>query len=158
MKGKYLAYILIPAFILGFLLSSCDREDNTYVKNIEGHWVYKNTKAEVYVTDPSLKKTVEDYINNRYKAYNVSYEFKNDKTYYYYINYAVPLKGIYKTIDKNYFKMDDSKGVKTLSCEDSTIYILSDLKEEVAQELKIDKSKILKANTMDTFERGLFSH
>lgn len=158
MKGKYLAYILISILTLGFLLSSCDREDNAYTKSIEGHWVYTETKAEVYVTEPSLKKTIEDYINDRNKTYKVSYEFKNDKTYYYYKNYAEPLKGIYKTIDKNYFKMDDLQGLKTLSYKDSIIYIVSDIKDEVARELKIDKNKILKANTMDIFERGLFSH
>jgi hypothetical protein len=158
MKDKYRAYILISILTLGFLLPSCDREDRVYAKNIEGHWIYTETKAEVYVTDLSLKKTIEDYINNRYKAYKVSYEFKNDKTYYYYKNYTEPLKGIYKIIDKNYFTMDDLQGVKTLSCKDSVIYIVSDIKDEVAQELKIDKNKILKAHTMDTFERGLFAH
>ncbi|GAB6121043.1 hypothetical protein [Dysgonomonas termitidis] len=158
MKGKYREYILISILTLGVLLSSCDREESAYAKSIEGHWIYTETKAEVYVTDPSLKKTIEDYINNRYKAYKVSYEFKNDKTYYYYKNYAEPLKGIYKTIDKNYFTMDDKQGIKTLSCKDSVIYIVSDIKDEVVQELKIDKNKILKANTMDIFERGLFTH
>ncbi|MDR1881729.1 MAG: hypothetical protein LBR26_02980 [Prevotella sp.] len=153
-----MAYILISMVTLGFLLSSCDREDSAYAKNIEGHWVYMETKAGVYVTDFSLKKVIEDYINNRYKTCKVSYEFKNDMTYYHYKNYAEPLKGIYKTMDKYYFIMDDIQGEKTLACRDSIICIVSDIKDEVARELKIDKDKILKASATDIFERGLSSH
>lgn len=157
MKGKYRTYFYLITIIFGFLLLSCDREDNISVKNIEGHWVYAETKAEVYVTDLSLKKSIEDYIGDRHKAYRVSYEFKNDKTYYYYQNFAEPHKGIYKIIDKNYFEMDDVQGEKTAVREDSLIYVISDLKEDVIRNLKIDRSKILEAKAIDVFKRGLIN-
>ncbi|WP_029904208.1 hypothetical protein [Prevotella sp. 10(H)] len=156
MKGKYRYFFLILVIALGFLIQSCDREDSSYTKNVEGHWIHAGTKAEVYVTEPSLKQPIEDYIKNRYKENNVSYEFKNDRTYYFYQNYSEPLKGIYKTIDKSYYQIDDLRGEKSVVREDSSLYVVSDVREEVAKELKLDKNKILKANAMDIFERGLF--
>ncbi|WP_050700778.1 hypothetical protein [Dysgonomonas sp. BGC7] len=157
MKIGFLTYLLIPLMALFLSLNSCDKEENTYTKSVEGHWIYSGTKAEVYVTDPSVKQAIIDYIENRYKSYQVSYELKNDKTYYYYINYAEPLKGIYHFTSKNIYSMDDTRGVKTAVQENSTISIISDLKEDVSSILDIDESVIIKANAIDSFKRGLSS-
>lgn len=157
MKKKYRKYLFVLLSLI-FILSSCSGEDSMSTKTIEGHWLYEKTKAEVYVTDPSLQIIIEEYIEKRNETYQVSYEFKNDKTYYFYQNYAEPIKGIYKMIDKDYSKMEDQQGAKTVVIESNSIFIISDLKEEVAQELNIDESKIIKATATDYFQRGLHSN
>lgn len=157
MKMKHLTYLLLSVITLGFLLTSCDGDDSAYSQSIEGHWVYLGTKADVHVTDTTIKKMVDDYISNRNKEYKVSYEFKNDRTYYYYQNYDDPMKGIFKPIDKDYFIMDDLRGMKTVAREDTIIYVVSDLRKEIARELDIDEYKLVKAMATDTFRRGLFS-
>lgn len=159
MNGKYLILFCVLLTTLGFLFISCDGDENVYVKDIEGHWIYVETKADVYVSnsDDTLKAAIEEYIENRYNPSKVSYEFKNDKTYYYYQNYAEPIKGIYKIEDKKYFKIDDSRGEKTALNENGSVYVISDLKSEVAEELGIDANKIVKATATDVFEKGLFT-
>jgi hypothetical protein len=154
---KYILYILITIITLGASLVSCDSDDSTYTKSVEGHWIYMDTKMEILVSDSTMKQTIEDYIANRNNIYKVSYEFKNDKTYYYYQNYAEPLKGVYKIIDADWFMMDDSRGIRTVVREDSTIYVVSDLKEEIVRNLDLDPDKIVKVSVKDVFERGLFS-
>lgn len=157
MKVRCLTYLLLSVMTLGFLFTSCDGDDGAYTQSIEGHWVYSGTKADIYVTDTTVRKAVEEYILNRNREYKVSYEFKNDKTYYYYQNFEDPLKGIFKLIDKDYFIMDDSQGMKTVAREDTIIYVVSDLREEIARELQIDENKLVKALATDTFKRGLFA-
>lgn len=154
---KYLIYILLPLAVFVLTFTSCDKDDSSYTKGVEGHWVHISTKAEVFVNDPAIRQKVEDYIVNRNTQYVVSYEFKNDKTYYYYQDYSDPIKGIYKVMDKNMFSMDDSRGVRTVVKEDSMIYIVTDMKSEIAKELNIDESVLVKVNAIDTFERGLFT-
>ncbi|MDU1891619.1 MAG: hypothetical protein E6767_13105 [Dysgonomonas sp.] len=157
MKWNSLTYYISSLFILGFLLVSCDGDDSSFVRNVEGHWVYMGTTADVYTTDPDLAEAVEDYIITRNDAYNISYEFKNDLSYYYYQNFSEPLKGKYKLIDKVSLILDDSRGKKLLTCEDSLIYLVTDMRLEVARELGVDEDKIVKAKATDVFERGLFS-
>ncbi|MBK5722212.1 hypothetical protein JGH11_15155 [Dysgonomonas sp. Marseille-P4677] len=157
MRKIYQNYLIV-LLTFTFLLSSCSSDDGISTKSIEGHWIYVDTKAEVYMTDPSLQVIVKDYIENRYRSYQVSYEFKNDKTYYYYLNYAEPIKGIYKMIDKDFSKMDDQRGVRNVVRESNSIFVISDMKEEVVRELNIDENKIIKATATDSFERGLHSN
>lgn len=157
MKKIYGNY-LIALFSFIFLLSSCSNDDTISTKSIEGHWIYVGTKAEVYVTDPSLQAIVKDYIEKRNKTYQVSYEFKNDKTYYYYRNYAEPIKGVYKMLDENCSKMDDQRGLKTVIRESDSIFVITDMKEEVVKELNIDESKIIKVTAKDSFNRGLYTN
>ena len=157
MKTKCLTYLLLLVGALGFSLTSCDGDDSSYSQSIEGHWVYSQTKADIHVTDTSIVAIVEDYVANRNKKYNVSYEFKNDKTYHYYRTYDDPMKGVFKPIDKNYFIMDDLHGMKTVACEDTIIYVVSDLRKEIARELNIEEYKLVKVLVTDTFRRGLFS-
>lgn len=157
MKKIYLDYLLVLLSLV-FTLSSCGSDDGISTKSIEGHWIYERTKAEVYVTDPSLQIVIKEYIEKRNEAYQVSYEFKNDRTYYYYQNYTEPIKGIYKMMDKDYSKMDDQRGVKSVVRESNSIFVISDMKEEVARELNIDESKIIKATATDYFQRGLYSN
>ncbi|MDR2955961.1 MAG: hypothetical protein LBV43_12860 [Prevotella sp.] len=156
MKMKCLTYLLISAIVLGLSFVSCENDDNTNVKNLEGHWIYAGTKADVHVTDSALKRLVEDYIISRNEACKVSYEFKNDKTYYYYQDLAEPLKGIFRTVDKNYFVMDDVYGIKSMARNDSIIYVISDVREEIIRNLGIDEKVLVKALATDTFRRGLF--
>ncbi|NDV79344.1 hypothetical protein [Dysgonomonas sp. 511] len=158
MKSVITTYILLPfIMVAAWLFTSCDSlsDDNSALKGIEGHWIYTSTKAEVQVADPSVRQKIIDYIENRYKGYHVSYELKNDKTYYYYINYAEPLKGIYQMTGKNLYSLDDIRGMKTVVRENSYIHIVSDLKEDIASILDIDENTIQKANAVDSFERGL---
>ncbi|MBB4036119.1 hypothetical protein GGR21_002020 [Dysgonomonas hofstadii] len=152
---KFLTYILVPIIALGLLFASCEKEDNSSMKNVQGHWVYSSTKAEIFVTDPSLKVIIENYIAKKLDENTMSYEFNNDKTYYYYQNYEEPLKGIYKSLDKNTFILDDSRGLRSVMKDDSMIYVVSDLKSEIVEKLNIDERKIIKVSTVDTFERGL---
>lgn len=157
MRMNCLTYLLLSVITLGVLFASCDGEDNAYSQDIEGHWVYIGTKADVHVTDTAIKKMVDDYILNRDKEYKMSYEFKNDRTYYYYLNNNDPMKGIFKPIDRDYFIMDDLRGMKTVAREDTIIYVVSDLRKEIARELDIEEYKLVKAMATDTFKRGLFS-
>lgn len=157
MKWNTLKYFLIPLLIFVLSLTSCDGEDSSFVRDVEGHWLYMETTADVYVTNPDLREAVEDYIITRNDAYNISYEFKNDKSYYYYRNFAEPLKGKYNLIDKSTLILDDPRGKKLLTYEDSLIYLVSDLREEISRELEIDENVIVKANATDIFERGLFT-
>lgn len=157
MKMKCLTYLLLSVITLGFLFTSCDGDDSAYSQNIEGHWIYLGTKTDVHVTDTTIRKMVDDYILNRGKENKISYEFKNDRTYYFYQNNDDPMKGIFKPIDMDYFIMDDIRGMKTVAREDTIIYVVSDLRKEIARELNIDEYKLVKAMATDTFKRGLFS-
>lgn len=145
----------MPVVLIGLFFLSCDKDDSAYIRDVQGHWVYLSTKTEILVTDPVLKQNIETYITNKYKEGNISYEFNTDKTFQYYRSYEEPLKGIYKLIDKNTFMLDDSRGIRSVLKDDSVIYVISDLKSEIAKELNIDESKIIKVSTVDTFERGL---
>jgi len=152
---KFLKYILVPIILIGLLFISCDKDDNAVIRDVQGHWVYLSTKTEILVTDPLLKQNIESYISNKYKEGNISYEFNTDKTYQYYKSYQDPMKGVYRLIDKNTFILDDSRGVRSVLKDDSVILVISDLKSEIAKELNIDESKIIKVTAVDTFERGL---
>ncbi|WP_108821726.1 hypothetical protein [Dysgonomonas sp. Marseille-P4361] len=156
MKIRCLTYLLLLVMTLGLLFTSCDGDDGSSVQNIEGHWVYSGTKADVYAIDSVDQARIENYIQNRTSDLKLSYEFKNDKTYYYYQSLEEPMKGIVKPIDKEYFIMDDAKGKKTLAAQDSLIYVVSDLKEEIVRELEIDERRLVKALAVDTFTRGLY--
>jgi len=113
------------------------------------------TKIDVSVADPVLKKKVDEYIKENVESSQASYEFKNDRTYYFYLNYADPLKGKFKMLDKNYATLDDSRGLKKLICEDSLMYVQYDLRSEIASELNISMDKIMEATITEVFERGL---
>lgn len=72
---KFLTYILVPIIALGLLFASCEKEDNSSMKNVQGgHWVYSSTKAEIFVTDPSLKVIIENYIAKKLDENTMSYE------------------------------------------------------------------------------------
>lgn len=154
-KAKFLTYIFVSILSLGFLMLSCDGDDSLSTRNVEGHWIYMETKIDVSVPDPVLKKKVDEYIQKHVVPSHTSYEFKNDKTYYYYTDHSDPLKGKFKMLDKNYATLDDSRGLKRLITEDSLIYVQYDLRSEIAQELNIDKDKIVEATITESFERGL---
>lgn len=143
------------AFSIGLFMLSCDGDENTPTSTIEGHWIYTATKVDISVTDPVLKEKVEEYIKQNVISEHTSYEFKNDKTYYYYLNFADPLKGKYKMQDKDYATLDDSRGLKKVICEDPLIYVQSDLKSQIAKDLKISESKIIEATITEVFEKGL---
>jgi len=153
MKGLVRNILIILA--LSFFLISCEKEDASLIKSVEGHWVYTTTKAEIIVTDPALKEKIQTYIDSQDKELKISYEFNNDKTFHFYQSYKEPLKGIYKMTSKDTFVLDDSRGLRSVIKEDSLIYIIADLKEEIIKELKIDQDKVIKIQVVDTFERGL---
>lgn len=155
MKIKSLTYLLLLVAASGLLFVSCDRDEGLNVQDIEGYWEYSGTKADVYLVDPVEQEKVEKYVRNRNVENAQSYEFKNDRTYYYYLNNAYPLKGIVKSLDEGQYLMDDERGVKVLSSEDTAIYVVSDLKEEVVRELQIDERKVIRALAVDTFRRSL---
>jgi hypothetical protein len=136
-------------------MPSCDGDENLSSGSIEGHWIYMETKVDVFVVDPVLRKTVDEYIKQNVKSSQASYEFKNDRTYYFYLDYADPLKGKFKMLDKNYATLDDSRGLKKLICEDSLIYVQYDLRSKIAAELNISLDKIMEATVTEVFERGL---
>jgi hypothetical protein len=157
-KAKFLTYILVLCLSsLGFVLSSCDGEDNLSTGSIEGHWIHVETKIDVSVADPVLKKKVDDYMKQRAKSSQASYEFKNDRTYYFYMDHADPMKGKFKMLDKNYATLDDPRGLRKLICEDSLIYVQYDLRSEIAGKLNISQDKIMEATITEVFERGLQS-
>lgn len=145
------------AFSIGLFMLSCDGDENTPTSTIEGHWIYTDTKIDISLTDhnPELKAKVEEYIKQNVISEHTSYEFKNDKTYYYYLNFADPLKGKYKMQDKNFATLDDSRGLKKVICEDPLIYVQSDLKSQIAKDLKISENKIIEATITEVFEKGL---
>lgn len=157
MNMKYVIYLLI-SIATCWLLVSCDGDEGSFAKSFEGYWVFTERQVEIKVTDSNLEEKIQEYISNRADSIQSSYEFKNDKTYYYYLNHSDPVKGIYKILDNNYMMIDDARGIKTVACEDSLIFVISDLKNEVVRELNLDKSKVIKVNITSTFERGLFSN
>ncbi|MDR0824028.1 MAG: hypothetical protein LBN74_02970 [Prevotella sp.] len=152
---KFLTYIFISAISLAFLMLSCDGDESLSSRSVEGHWLYMDTKIEVSVSDPILKKRVDEYIRKNIKSPRASYEFKNDRTYYYYLDNEDPLKGKFKMLDKNYATLDDSRGLRKLITEDSLIYVLHDLKSEIARDLNINEDKIIEATLTEIYERGL---
>jgi hypothetical protein len=153
-KARFLTYILVSIFSLG-LFSSCDGDENLSSGSIEGHWLYMESKIDVSVADPVLKKKVDEYIQQNVNPSHTSYEFKNDRTYYYYLDYADPLKGKFKMLDKNYATLDDSRGLRKVICEDTLIYVQYDLRSEISRELNISEDKIMEATITEVFERGL---
>lgn len=156
MKIKCLTYLLSLVVIFGLFFVSCDSDGGSDIQEIEGHWVYLGTKADVYVIDAALQRKVEEYIQKKNEADKLSYEFKNDRTYYFYQNLAIPMKGIVKNLGEDSYLIDDARGLRTLSYGDSVIYVVSDLKEEIVRELQIDERMLVKALAVDTFRRGLF--
>ena len=57
--------------------------------------------------------------------------------------------------DKDYATLDDSRGLKKVICEDPLIYVQSDLKSQIAKDLKISENKIIEATITEVFEKGL---
>jgi len=155
---KYLTYIFISIVTIGLLMTSCDSDDSTSIKNIEGHWLYIENKIDISVSDPDLKKGVEKYIADTLENTQISYEFKNDRTYYCHRDDADPVKGKFKMLDKNYYQIDDIRGEKKIVREDSKIYILTDFKKEIARQMNIPEDKIIEATVTEVFERGLSSN
>lgn len=155
MKIRYLAYILISVITFGVSMTSCDAEDTSSIRNIEGHWLYMETKIDVSVQDPILKKAVDEYINTNVNKDQISYEFKNDRTYYFHQNQADPVKGKFKMIDKGYYTLDDVRGETTMVREKDKIYIQHDIRSEIADYLNIDQSNIIEANVTEIYKRGL---
>lgn len=158
MKTRILYYISALFILFAFVLSSCEGDDSANTKDLEGHWIYQQTKAEVYADEPELQEAVRNYIETNSKSYIRSYDFKNDRTYYYYRNYAEPIKGTYKVLDKNYFQMDDYNGIKTVISEPNSIYIISDVRDEICKALNLDEDRIIKVIVTDVYERGLHSN
>lgn len=134
---------------------SCDSDDNISSRSVEGHWVYVETKINISVPDSVLKERVNEYILHNVISAHTSYEFKNDRTYYYYTDYADALKGRFKMLDENYATLDDSRGLKKLITEDSLIYVRYDLRSEIAEALHIDERKIIEVTITESYERGL---
>ncbi|MFV0537018.1 MAG: hypothetical protein ACK5M3_06535 [Dysgonomonas sp.] len=155
MRVRYLTYIFISIITFGVLLSSCENDNSSSVKNIEGHWLYAGAKINVSASTPTLKKSAEEYIANSLKNTQISYEFKNDNTYYCHRDNADPLKGKVKMLDKNYFQLDDIRGERTIIRENNKIFVFSDLRKEIAQHLKVAEDAIIEATVTETFEQGL---
>lgn len=155
MRVRYLTYIFISVITLGFLMASCESDDSSSVKNIEGHWLYVETRINVSASSPALKESAEEYIAETLKNPQISYEFKNDKTYYCHRDNTEPLKGKFKMLDKNYYQLDDIRGEKTVIRDDDKILVLSDLKKEVAHQLNVAEDAIIEATVTESFELGL---
>lgn len=154
MGVRHLTFFLL-VITLGLLMTSCDGDDNASVKNIEGHWLYTETKINISVSDPALKKAAEEYVSKILAKTQISYEFKNDRTYYCHRDNTDPLKGKFKMLDKNYYQLDDIRGEKKVVREDGKIYIISDLRSEIANELSVTQDVIIEATITEVFERGL---
>ncbi|GAB6009844.1 hypothetical protein [Dysgonomonas reticulitermitis] len=155
MKARYLTYIFISIITFGMLMTSCENDDSSSVKNIEGHWLYEGTKINVSASNAVLKKSAEEYIATTLKNTQISYEFKNDKTYYCHRDSTDPLKGKFKMLDKNYYLLDDIRGEKRVVRENDKIIVLSDFKKEIARQLNVAEDAIIEATVTETFERGL---
>lgn len=155
MKARYLTYIFISIITFGMLMVSCENDDSSSVKNIEGHWLYVGTKINVSASNAALKKSAEEYIATTLKNTQISYEFKNDKTYYCHRDNTDPLKGKFKMLDKNYYLLDDIRGEKRIVRENDKIIVLSDFKKEIARQLNVAEDAIIEATVTETFERGL---
>ncbi|MDR1091088.1 MAG: hypothetical protein LBL79_08445 [Prevotella sp.] len=155
MKAGYLTYIFISIITFGILMASCENDNNSSVRNVEGHWLYVETKINVSASSAALKKSTEEYIAATLKNAQISYEFKNDKTYYCHRDNTDPLKGKFKMLDKNYYLLDDIRGEKRVVREDNRIIVLSDLRKEIARQLNVAEDAIIEATVTETFERGL---
>lgn len=155
MKTRNLTYLLFFIITLGGMFTSCDGYEGADTKAVEGYWIYSGTKADVFAVDSAVQRKVEEYVKNRNSELKISYEFNNDRTYYYYKSLEAPSKGIFKSLDEEYFLMDGPEGMKTLSSNDSVLYIMSDIKEEIVRELDVDSRILVKAFAIDTFSRGL---
>lgn len=145
-----------------FFMNSCDRdskETNAHSKNMEGYWLYVDTKVDIVLSDTFLIKDVRNYISRNYSIQRASYEFKNNKTFYLYQNYSEePLRGNYERVDKEYFVLDDARGFHRVVYMDSLIYVMTNLKRDIAQGLNVDENRIVKADLMEIFKRGLPSN
>ncbi|MDR1706620.1 hypothetical protein [Dysgonomonas sp.] len=155
MRVRHLTYIFISIITFGVLMSSCENDISSSVKSIEGHWLYAGTKINVSASTPTLKKSAEEYIAKILENTQISYEFKNDKTYYCHRDNADPLKGKFKMLDKNYYQLDDIRGEKTIIRENDKIFVFSDLRKEIAQHLKVAEDAIIEATVTEIFEQGL---
>lgn len=145
-------------FFCFFILASCDRDGASDTRNIEGYWLYVDTNVDVILSDTSLVNSVRDYISKNYTIQRASYEFKSNKAYYLYQNYSEPLRGNFEVIDKNYFMLDDAKGYRRVVYADSLIYVMTNMKGDIANGLGISEERILKADLREVFKRGLPSN
>lgn len=153
--GK-LTYILLLTVIWGIFFASCDRKDDSvHIENLEGHWLYVDTQIDIVLSDTSLIRDVRSYIAKNYMIRKASYEFKSNRTYYMYLNHSEPLRGNYEIVNKKYFVLDDIRGFHRVVHADSLIYVLTDMRRDIAKGLNIDENRILKADFMEIFERGL---
>lgn len=155
MKAGYLTYIFISIISLGFMMSSCENDNGSSVKGIEGHWLYAEARINVSASTPDLKKSAEEYIAQLMENSQISYEFKNDKTYYCHRDNTDALKGKYEMLDKNYYQLDDIRGKKNIIRENDKIFVFSDLRKEIAQHLNVAEDAIIEATVIETFEEGL---
>lgn len=155
MKARYLTYIFISIVTFGILMSSCENDNSSSAKSLEGHWLYAEAKINVSASTPDLKKSAEEYIATLLENSQISYEFKNDKTYYCYRENTDPLKGKFKMLDKNYYQLDDIRGERTVIRENNKIFVLSNLRKEIAQHLNVAEDAIIEATVTETFEEGL---
>lgn len=155
MKAGHLTYILISIISLGLLMSSCENDNSSSARSIEGHWLYAEAKINVSASTPDLKKSAEEYIVKLLENTQISYEFKNDKTYYCHRDNTDPLKGKFKMLDKNYYQLDDIRGEKTVVRENNNIFVFSDLRKEIAQHLNVAEDAIIEATVTEIFEQGL---
>lgn len=153
MKDKIL--IGVYFLILIFILPSCENEDSSHIKDIEGHWLNVETRINIEVNDPKQKALIEEFVNKSLTKEQISYEFKNDRTYYYRCNNTDPVKGKVKTIDKNYYQLEDIRGDMKVIRENDEIYVISDIKKDIIKELNISSSNLIKVEIIEVFEKGL---
>lgn len=152
-KRTFLTYIYL--FILAFSLTSCENEDNSHIKDIEGHWLHAKTQINIEVLDIKKKDSIENHIKELIDNKQISYEFKNDKTYYYHSENTDPIKGKVTTLDKNYFQIEDIRGNMKVLRGENEIYVLSDIKREIIKQLEIPENEVLKVEITEIFKKGL---
>jgi hypothetical protein len=140
-------FVLAIGALLCFGLVSCSSDDDNYSPVKDGYsWELKKIKSTtVETSDDDTNRLVSEYVDNYRKVSGsvfYSYQFRNDNSYLFYVNYALPVEGKYTT-DGNNIKFEDT--TMTGVVDKDVIYITTNLRQRAAKALEIDVNKIMKA-------------
>lgn len=159
MKPKQILCFSLSLLVFGVAFLSCDSEDNSPVIS---EWKFEKCKADVEVTDPTLKDSIVKFIESISLSDVGSYTFKENGTY---SSFLTPFCGTGLEYPKDYirngkykFKGDsivlDDYNPASLYFEDGTLCrIGSNSRDLVSEYLKIDGTKIIKARSIIIYHR-----
>lgn len=160
MKLKQILSYLLFTLIIGFTFTACDSDDVD--SPVVSEWEFTGFNFNVETTDPSLKQSILDLLKNFSSSSVGTYTFKENGTCTsrltawcgtgmeypkdYFVEGTYRLKG-----DSIYL---DGRNVAYQFFKGDSLYVYGfGNKQEIAEYLKIDVAKIIRAETMLVYKK-----